>query len=126
MRHQFVVGGTYSGPYGLQLNPFVVVRSSRPYNITLGRDVNGDNQVEFRTPGTVVYGFERFRDRSRPRIGAQGLSGPRGDGEYLQTIDATKLEDGVHFFEVRAFRHRTDGGPAIYRSFKKAVLVDRD
>jgi hypothetical protein len=36
-----------------------------------------------------------------------------------------KLENEVHCLEVRAFRHRTDGGPAIYDSFKKILLVER-
>ena len=27
---------------GHQLNPFVIVQSGRPFNITLGRDINGD------------------------------------------------------------------------------------
>ncbi|MBW3598965.1 MAG: DUF1304 family protein [Planctomycetes bacterium] len=90
-----------------------------------GRDVTGDGRVDFRKPGSVTYGFERFRDKSSPRIGTGGINGPRGDGEFVQTIDATKLENGVHFLEVRAFRHRTDGGPAIYSSFKKVLLVER-
>ncbi|HRA87101.1 MAG TPA: hypothetical protein PK992_03505, partial [Planctomycetaceae bacterium] len=90
-----------------------------------GRDVTGDGQVDFREPGSVTYGFERFRDKNSPRIGSVGVSGPRGDGEFLQTIDATKLENGIHYLEVRAFRHRTDGGPAIYSSFKKVLLVER-
>ncbi len=29
-------------PWGIRLSPFVVVRSGRPFNITLGRDINGD------------------------------------------------------------------------------------
>ena len=90
-----------------------------------GRDVTGDGQVDFREPGSVTYGFERFRDKSSPQIGSGGVNGPRGDGEFVQTIDATKLENGIHFLEVRAFRHRTDGGPAIYSSFKKVLLVER-
>ncbi|HEU4768891.1 MAG TPA: hypothetical protein VFS77_16015, partial [Pyrinomonadaceae bacterium] len=29
-------------PWGISLNPFVIVQSGRPFNITLGRDINGD------------------------------------------------------------------------------------
>ena len=90
-----------------------------------GRDVNGNGQVDFRTPGGVTYGFERFGDKSSPLIGPQGLGGPRGDGEFLQTIDTTRLEEGYHFLEARAFRHRTDNGPAVFSGFKKVIYVDR-
>src|SRR5262249_33823484 len=89
-----------------------------------GRDLNGNGAVDFRTPGTVSYGFERFQDQSRPLIGPQGINGPRGDGLFIQTIDATKLEPGLHFLEVRAFRNRTDGGAAVYSTFKKVIRID--
>lgn len=43
IRHRFVVNGTFRAPWGLTLNPFVIVTSGRPFNITLGRtDLNGD------------------------------------------------------------------------------------
>ncbi|HXQ70796.1 MAG TPA: hypothetical protein VN844_09930, partial [Pyrinomonadaceae bacterium] len=29
-------------PWGITLNPFIIVQSGRPFNITLGRDLNGD------------------------------------------------------------------------------------
>jgi hypothetical protein len=90
-----------------------------------GRPINLDGGVDFVTPGEVSYGFERFGNKSSPLIGPGGLGGPRGDGEFLQTIDTTRLEEGVHFLEARAFRHRTDNGPAVYNSFKKAFYVDR-
>jgi len=54
VRHTFVVGGSYSAPFGLQINPFIIARSSRPYNITIGRDLNGDSffndRPSFATP----------------------------------------------------------------------------
>jgi len=90
-----------------------------------GRDINGNGRVDFTTPGHVAYGFETFGEKASPLIGTGGLGGPRGDGEFLQTIDTTALEEGVHLLEARAFRHRTDGGPAVFSSFKKAIYVDR-
>jgi alpha-amylase len=90
-----------------------------------GRDVNGDGAVDFRTVGDVTYGFERFRDKSSPRIGPGGIGGPSGDGEFVQTVDAAALGNGLHFIEVRAFRHRTDAGPAVYSSFKKVIRIER-
>ena len=90
-----------------------------------GRDVNGDGTVDFQTPGDVTYGFERFRDKASPRIGPGGVGGPHGDGEFVQTIDAAALGNGVHYIEVRVFRHRTDGGPDVFTSLKKAIRVER-
>ncbi|MEE2936650.1 MAG: Ig-like domain-containing protein [Planctomycetota bacterium] len=90
-----------------------------------GTDVNGNGQVDHIIPGQVDYGFEFFTDKSSPLIGPQGLDGPRGDGEFLQEIDTTNLAEGVHFIEARAFRHRTDGGPAVFTDFKESIYVDR-
>ena len=84
-----------------------------------GRDINGNGTVDFLAPGDTSYGFEAFRDKSSPRIGPVAP----GDGEFIQTINATKLEKGLHFIEVRAFRHRTDGGPAIFTSLKKVISI---
>jgi hypothetical protein len=42
VRHTFTLNGTVNGPWSLRLSPFVVASSGRPYNITLGRDTNGD------------------------------------------------------------------------------------
>ena len=42
IRHRFVASGTFRVPWGISLNPFVIVQSGRPFNITLGRDINGD------------------------------------------------------------------------------------
>ncbi|MBS1794714.1 MAG: carboxypeptidase regulatory-like domain-containing protein [Acidobacteria bacterium] len=42
-RHRLTLFGTIGGlPWGLQLNPMLIVNSGRPFNITTGRDLNGD------------------------------------------------------------------------------------
>ena len=59
-------------------------------------------------------------------LGPGGLGDTGGDGEFLQTIDTTVCcPREPTFLEVRAFRHRTDGGPAIFSDFKESVYVDR-
>ena len=92
-----------------------------------GIDVNGNGLVDFTSPGVPSYGFEQFTDKREPLIGPGGLgdSSWQGDGQFVQTIDAAALSEGTHFIEVRAFRHRTDGGPEVFSSFKEAVYVDR-
>ena len=42
IRHRFVMTGNIRAPWGISLNPFIIVQSGRPFNITLGRDINGD------------------------------------------------------------------------------------
>ena len=42
IRHRFVMTGNLRAPWGISLNPFIIVQSGRPFNITLGRDLNGD------------------------------------------------------------------------------------
>ena len=43
IRHRFVLTGSFRMPWGVTMNPFVIVTSGRPFNITLGRtDLNGD------------------------------------------------------------------------------------
>ena len=42
-RHRVFIGGSINAlPWGLRLNPTLVANSGRPFNITLGRDLNGD------------------------------------------------------------------------------------
>ena len=42
VRHRFVMTGNFRAPWGITLNPFIIVQSGRPFNITLGRDLNND------------------------------------------------------------------------------------
>jgi hypothetical protein len=88
--------------------------------IDAGIDVNGNGVVDFTQPGSVVYGFEQFTDVHSP-----GYFNADGNGRYVQTIDATKLSEGMHYITVRAFRHRSDGGPAVFTDFRIAVYIDR-
>jgi hypothetical protein len=59
VRHRVVMGGSITTWKGVQLNPFVIANSGAPFNITLGRDLNGDAQ---------------FTDR--PALAAAGATGP--------------------------------------------------
>ncbi len=42
-RNRFFLGGSVGMPYGFSFSPFMVLSSGRPYNITLGQDLNGDS-----------------------------------------------------------------------------------
>jgi hypothetical protein len=80
---RFVLGGNITGPWGVRVSPFVIASSGRPFNITVGRDLNGDSlftdRPSFATdagaPGVVstVYGLLDTR--------AAGVVIPRNFGE---------------------------------------------
>ena len=43
IRHRFTLFGNISGlPWGIRLSPIIIANSGRPFNITVGRDLNGD------------------------------------------------------------------------------------
>lgn len=85
-----------------------------------GLDLNGSGAVDFITPGGVAYGFENFTGTK-----ITGYSAANGNGTYAQTINTAGLSEGYHYLTVRAFRRRTDGGPAVYSDFKETLYVDR-
>jgi hypothetical protein len=43
IRHRFVIGGNFEAPWGIEFSPFISFRSGAPFNITTGRDDNGDS-----------------------------------------------------------------------------------
>jgi autotransporter-associated beta strand protein len=86
-----------------------------------GIPLNGDGNVDYTTPNTSSYGFDNFVTVHSP-----GYFSANGNGQYVQSIDATQLSDGYHYITVRAFRHRDDGGPAVFTDFKEVIYVDRN
>lgn len=48
VRNRFLLGGNYQAPFGISISPFLVANSGNPFNITIGQDLNGDNQYNDR------------------------------------------------------------------------------
>ncbi len=48
VRNRMVLGGNTVLPYNFTLSPFLVANSGEPFNITIGDDLNGDNQFNDR------------------------------------------------------------------------------
>jgi Carboxypeptidase regulatory-like domain len=48
VRNRFLLGGNLQGPYGISFSPMLVTNSGTPFNITVGQDLNGDNQYNDR------------------------------------------------------------------------------
>jgi len=84
VRHRLSLFGSIRAPWGISLSPFVIVSSGRPFNITIGRDLNGDSLFTERPafasdltkPGVIVTRFGAFDPN--PVAGAQII--PRNFG----------------------------------------------
>jgi hypothetical protein len=48
VHNRFLVGGNYTAPFGVSISPFLVTNTGTPFNITVGQDLNGDNQFNDR------------------------------------------------------------------------------
>jgi hypothetical protein len=74
IRHRSSVGGTIDGPWGLSFNPFITMRSGVPFNITTGRDTNGDTIFlerpafanDLNKPGVITTEFGAFDPNPDP------------------------------------------------------------
>ncbi len=44
IRNSFTIGGNFTLPWAISVSPFIIANAGRPFNITLGQDVNGDAQ----------------------------------------------------------------------------------
>ncbi len=74
VRHRFVLTGSFRAPWGVSLNPFLIVSSGTPFNITIGRDLNGDSlfterpafATDLTKPGIVITRFGAFDPNPTP------------------------------------------------------------
>jgi hypothetical protein len=73
-RYRFIGGGSLQAPWGIRLSPIVIASSGRPFNITTGRDTNGDTlfterpsfATDLQKPGVVVTRFGAFDTNPEP------------------------------------------------------------
>jgi hypothetical protein len=93
-RHRLFLGGSVSLPWKLQFSPFLFISSNRPFNITTGRDSNGDTLFTDRpafaksdTPGAVVTRFGIFNPLPKP--GDQIIPRNFGEGPSQININAS-------------------------------------
>jgi len=67
VRNRFLLGGNIQAPYGVSISPFLVSDSGTPFDITVGQDLNGDNQYNDRpayatagSPNSVTTKYGTF------------------------------------------------------------------
>ena len=83
-------------------------------------DFNGNGGVDIPYTNTVVPGYENFVTLNQPLANTANIN-----GLYSQTIDATLLDEGVHFISVAAFRKRQVFEAPLYKEFRQSIYVDR-
>ncbi len=86
VRHRMVLTGSYRMPWNISLNPFVIVSSGQPFNITVGRDLNRDTlyndrpafATDLTKPGVIFSQWGAFDPN--PVAGAQIIPRNFGSG----------------------------------------------
>jgi len=93
VRHRLVLGGSINAPWGVSLNPLIILRSGSPFNITTGRDANGDTLFTERpafaadpgSPGVIVTHFGAFDPNVSP--GQRIIPRNFGDGPSFFSVN---------------------------------------
>jgi hypothetical protein len=95
--HQFFIGGFVNLPWSVRLAPFVVLRSGQPFNITTGRDKNGDTAftdrpalVDSSTPGAIITRLGAFDPNPTPGTRIIPRNFGQGPGFALVNLNLTK------------------------------------
>jgi hypothetical protein len=103
-RHRIVLSGVFTLPWGLQVSPIFQAASARPYNLTAGKDCNGDGQTNDRayisnTTGAIVA--------CTPGVGAGALAGaPAGS---TQVSINSQRGDAIYDLDARFTKFFTLG-----------------
>jgi hypothetical protein len=74
IRHRFVLLGNFRAPWGLSFSPMIIAASGAPFNITIGRDLNGDTlfterpaiATDLTKPGVVITRWGAFDPNPAP------------------------------------------------------------
>ncbi|MBI4454841.1 MAG: carboxypeptidase regulatory-like domain-containing protein [Acidobacteria bacterium] len=98
VRHRLVLGGSVGAPWGITLNPFIIASSGRPFNITIGRDTNGDTlfterpafTTDLDKPGVIVTPFGAFDPNPAPGQAVIPRNFGEGPGFFLVTLRISK------------------------------------
>lgn len=105
IRTNATLGINYSGPWGLAFNSFIRAASANKFNITVGRDINGDavftDRPAFATdlskPGVIVTRFGAFDPNPEP--GQQIIPPFYGKGPALFLVNL-RVSKTINFGSV--------------------------
>jgi hypothetical protein len=119
VRHRVFIGGSIEGPFGFRLSPLVVANSGRPFDIVVGRDLNGDSlfndrpafATDLTRPGVVWTSFGAF---DTDPIAGQTIiprNYGRGPGEFTLNLRLSKTFSFGGTAEARQPMGFPPGGP---------------
>lgn len=92
VRHRAFIGGSITIPFGISLNPFIVMHSGAPFNIITGEDLNGDSLFNDRPAWAT--------DLSRPSVLRTRWGNLDTRPQAGQTIITRNLGDSSGMFAV--------------------------
>lgn len=101
IRHNFFMFANFNLPFGVSMSPFVIARSGAPFNITVGRDLNGD---------TIFNDRPSFAtDLNRPSVIRTSFGNFDTAPIAGQTIIPRNFAEGPGFFSVNLRMSKTFG-----------------
>ncbi|MDQ3254985.1 MAG: hypothetical protein M3R15_13965, partial [Acidobacteriota bacterium] len=116
VRHHLTLTGTIDAPWGMRLSPLIVATSGRPFNITTGRDTNGDTlfterpafAIEPGKTGVVVTRYGAFDPNPAP--GQRLIPRNYADGPSFFLVNL-RLSRSFNFSGIGDLvRRRANGG----------------
>jgi hypothetical protein len=119
VRNRFLLGGNLQAPFGVSVSPMLVADSGAPFNITIGQDLNGDNQFNDRpafaaaastqTMQTAYGAFDLAPEWNQSRIPYNSGTGP---GQFSMNMRVSKsIGIGPKLTETAAAASGGQGGP---------------
>jgi hypothetical protein len=135
IHHSVTAGGTITAPWGIYLNPLIIYRSSAPFNITTGRDTNGDTlfterpafATDLTKPGVLITRFGAFDPTPGP--GEQIIPrnfgvGPGFFSINLRVSKTFRFKDKAGGVRM-ATQNRASGGQESQRPSPSAFVVEK-
>ncbi|HLY18996.1 MAG TPA: carboxypeptidase regulatory-like domain-containing protein [Bryobacteraceae bacterium] len=115
VRNRIFIGGSLLAPLGLRFSPFIIAQSGSPFDITLGRDLNGDSIYNDRpsfasssdTTGVVATRYGVFE--TNPQPGEQIIPRNYGQGPGMFSVNL-RLSRTFGFGEPRGSSVANAGG----------------
>ena len=107
VHHRVVIFGTVSLPYAFRLNPFIILGSGQPYNVTVGQDLNGDSIFNDRpalASTTTCSGVQITSNLACTQLGTFNLAPAPG-----QKVIPINLGTGPTLFTVNLRLSKTFG-----------------
>lgn len=98
VRHRFTLFGTFRAPWGISFNPNLIITSGTPFNITIGRDLNGDVlftdrpalATDLSKPGVIVTQFGAFDTNPAPGAVIIPRNYGQGPGAIISNLRVSK------------------------------------